>query len=121
MNLDAAVAYLHRTLCRVDGRNIQYRRGDQTAAVRCIRDVVNILGDETQKLYIRRETMIFAVSRPDFRWPGGEAIVPAIGDKIIMDGTRYDVVNGPNNRPWDTEDVGEVIMTIYTQKGGEDA
>lgn len=121
MNLDAAVRHLHRTLCRVDGVNIQYRRADQTVNIRCIRDDVNILGDETQKLRVKRSTMIFAVLRPEFRWQDGTAIVPEVGDCIVMDGTRSDVVNGPNNRPWDTEDAGEQIMTIYTQKGGTDA
>lgn len=101
-------------LLAMDGVTIQYVHGEKTLTLRALRDSVVVESGDTGGVSLNRETMVWAVRRGDMVWDN-RLFLPARGDRILSEGETLEVVDGPNRRPWDMEEVSRQILTIFTQ------
>lgn len=112
MKITEKTARFFEKLRTVDGEAVTYTPTNGTPrTVDAIRDTVAVGATDAKGVALQRETMNWAFWRADLA-----GITPAMGDRITeKNGTAWEVIRGPNDRPWDLEEVDGVIMTVYTQ------
>lgn len=109
--IDKKVEIGFKAILRVDGRQIVYQRGQQTAPLAALVDSVDETEVNATGYSLKHQSKTFSFLKQDFLMENA-AIRPQNGDVIQMDGKRFAVVNQDSGRKWDYEDSGEQIITI---------
>jgi len=108
----------NRLLKRVAGSEwVVYTGGGITARVKMVRGQTrpSKLISEGE-LHVGRKYCDWLIPTDEFVTDAGELITPIVGATITteLDGEVYEVVDGPNGRPFDSSDSRRVRMRIHT-------
>lgn len=113
ISIDNSIAAAFNAFKRLDGREVTYSRGASAVTLTALIDAV---GRETfGSGNAVRTTLAFAFWADELKF-SGTTIEPQRGDRIALESENYEVVNSPNECPFDMEEAGRKIITVIAQK-----